>query len=66
MGKVCSTLWVKRNACRILVGNVGGRRGRPGRRWVDNIKIRSYIGWDDVEWIDLAQDKDQWRAPGSF
>jgi hypothetical protein len=37
--------------------------GRPRRRWVDNIKIDlGEIGWDGGGWIDLAQDKDQWRA----
>jgi hypothetical protein len=37
--------------------------GRPRRRWVDNIKmdIRE-IGWDSMDWIKLAQDRDQWRA----
>jgi hypothetical protein len=37
--------------------------GRPRRRWEDNIKmgIRE-IGWGVMEWIDLAQDRDQWRA----
>jgi hypothetical protein len=36
---------------------------RPRRRWVDNIKtdLRK-IGWDGVDWIDLAQNTDQWRA----
>jgi hypothetical protein len=54
-----------RNAYRILVGKPEGRRplGRPIRRWVDNIKIGlREIGWAGVEWIDLAQDRDQWRA----
>jgi hypothetical protein len=50
---------------RILVGNPEGKRplGRPRRRWVDNIKmdIRE-IGWDGGDWIDLVQDRDQWRA----
>jgi hypothetical protein len=33
------------------------------RWWVDNIKIDlRYIGWDGVNWIDLTQDRDQWRA----
>jgi hypothetical protein len=54
----------KRNACRILVGKPEGKRrlGRPRRRWEDNIKmyIRE-IGWGNTEWIDLAQDRDQWR-----
>jgi hypothetical protein len=37
--------------------------GRPRRRWVDNIKIDlREIGWDVGDWIDLAQDRDQWRA----
>jgi hypothetical protein len=47
------------------VGKPEGKRplGRPRRRWVDNIKIvLREIGWDGVDWIDLAQDRDQWRA----
>jgi hypothetical protein len=37
--------------------------GRPKRRWVDNIKIDlREIGWDAVNWIDMAQDRDPWRA----
>jgi hypothetical protein len=48
----------KRNAYTILVGKPEGKRplGRPRRRWVDNIKIDlREIGWDGMEWIDLAQ-----------
>jgi hypothetical protein len=55
----------KRNACRILVGNPEGKRplGRQRRRWVDNIKMDlREIGWDVMDWIDLAQERDQWRA----
>jgi hypothetical protein len=56
----------KRNAYRILVGKPEGTRplGRVGRRrWVDNIKIDlREIGWDGVDWIDLAQVNDQWRS----
>jgi hypothetical protein len=55
----------EKNAYRILVGMLEGRRplGRPRRRWVDNIKMDlGGIGWDDMDWIDLAQDRDQWRA----
>jgi hypothetical protein len=39
--------------------------GRPRRRWVDNIKMDlREIGWDGMDWIDLAQDKDQYlRVP---
>jgi hypothetical protein len=41
MGMTCSTNWEKRNLCRILVGNLEGKKplGRPRRRWVDNIKM---------------------------
>jgi hypothetical protein len=55
----------KRNVYRILVGKPEGKRplGRPRRRWVDNIEMDLRdIGWDGVDWIDLAQDRDQWRA----
>jgi hypothetical protein len=54
-----------RNAYRILVGKPEGKRpvGRPRHRWVDNIKIDlREIRWDGMDWIDLAQDRDQWRA----
>jgi hypothetical protein len=55
----------KRNAYRLLVGKRDGRRplGRPRRRWVDSIRIGLVeVGWGDVDWIGLAQDKDRWRA----
>jgi hypothetical protein len=51
-----------RNAYRILVGMPEGKRplGRPRRRWVDYIKMYlREIGWDGVDWIDMAQDSDQ-------
>jgi hypothetical protein len=54
-----------RNAYRILVGNPEGKRplGRPRHRWVDNLKMDlGEIGWDGRDWIDLAQNRDQWRA----
>jgi hypothetical protein len=52
----------KMNAYRLLVGNPEGKRslGRPKRRWVDNIeKNFREIGWDGMDWVYLAQDKDQ-------
>jgi hypothetical protein len=55
----------KRNAYRILVGNPEGKRplGRPRRRWVDNINMDlRVIEWDGGDWIDLAEDRDQWGA----
>jgi hypothetical protein len=61
MGRACSTNGVKKNAYRILVGK--RPVGRRKRRWVDNIKIDlREIGWDGMEWIDLTQDREQWRA----
>jgi hypothetical protein len=54
-----------RNAYRILVGKPEGKRplGRPRRRWVDDVKIDlRQIRWDGMDRIDLAQDRDQWRA----
>jgi hypothetical protein len=55
----------KRNAFRILVGKPEGKRplGRPRHRWVDEIKMDlREIGWDGVDWIDMAQNRDQWRV----
>jgi hypothetical protein len=51
----------KRTAYRLLVGKPEGRRplGRPRRKWVDNI---GEVGWGDVDWIGLAQDRNRWRA----
>jgi hypothetical protein len=54
-----------RNAYRILVGKPEGKRplGRPIRSWVDNIKMNlREIGWDGMDWIELAQDRGQWRV----
>jgi hypothetical protein len=42
---------------------MGKPQGRPRCRWVDNIRMDlREIGWDGMDWIDLAQDRDQWRA----
>jgi hypothetical protein len=45
--------------------NIGKRPlGRQRRRWMDNIKMDLRVnGWDDVDLIDMAQDRDWWRAP---
>jgi hypothetical protein len=53
-----------RNKYEILVGNPEGKKplGRPRRRWEDNIKMDHRGGWKGVEWINLAQDRDQWRG----
>jgi hypothetical protein len=55
----------KKIAYRILVGKPEGKRplGRTRRRCVDNIKMNlRENGWDGTDWIDLAQDRDKWRA----
>jgi hypothetical protein len=65
MGRTSSTKWGEKNTHRILVGKPEGKRplGRPRHRWVDNIKIDlREIGWDGMDWLNLAQDRDQWRA----
>jgi hypothetical protein len=65
MGRSCSTSGGKRNAYRILVENPEGERPlvRPRLRWVDNIKMNlREIGRNGMDWILLAQDRDQWRA----
>jgi hypothetical protein len=54
----------KRGVYRILVGRPEGRRplGSPRRRWEDNIKLDLQdVGWG-MDWIELAQDRDKWRA----
>jgi hypothetical protein len=47
------------------VGTLEGKRplGRPRRTWVDNIRMDlGEVGWGDVDWIGLAQDRNRWRA----
>jgi hypothetical protein len=55
----------KRNACRILMGKPEGKSplGRTRRKWMDNIKMDLRdIEWSGMDWIDVVQDRDQWRA----
>jgi hypothetical protein len=55
----------ERNACRVLVGKPEGKKPlvRSRRRWEDNIMMDlGEIGWDGMDWIHLADDRDQWRA----
>jgi hypothetical protein len=65
MRRACNTNGATRNAYRILAGKPEGKRplGRSRQRWVANIKMDLIeIGWDGNDWIELAQDRDQWRA----
>jgi hypothetical protein len=53
------------NAYRILVGKPEGKRplGRPRRRWMDNSKMDLRgIRCGVMDWFDLSQDRDKWRA----
>jgi hypothetical protein len=55
----------RRNQYQILVGRPEGRRPleRLRRRWENNIKIYLQgVGWGGMGWIDLAQDRQRWRA----
>jgi hypothetical protein len=55
----------ERNTYKVLVGNPKGRRplGRPRRRWENGIKMDlGETGWGSVDWIQLAEDRDRWRA----
>jgi hypothetical protein len=55
----------KRNVYRLLVGKPEGKRllGRSRDRWVDYIRMDlGEVGWCDVDWIGLAQDRKRWRA----
>jgi hypothetical protein len=55
----------KRNAYRLLVGKPEEKRplGRLRHRWVDNIRMDlGEVGWGDMDWIGLAQDRNRWRA----
>jgi hypothetical protein len=54
-----------RNVYGLLVGKTKGKKPlrRPRRRWVDNIRMDLVeVGWGDVNWIGLSQDRDRWRA----
>ena len=55
----------RRGVYRVLVGKLEGKRplGRPRRRWEDNIKMDlQEVGCGGMDWIELAQDRDRWRA----
>ena len=55
----------RRGLHRVLVETPEAKRplGRPRRRWEDNIKLDlQKVGCGSMDWIELAQDKDRWRA----
>ena len=64
MGHV-AVMGERRGVYRVLVGKHEGKRplGRPRRKWEDNIKMDlQEVGCGGMEWIELAQDMDKWRA----
>ena len=65
MGRPCSTYGESGRACRVLVRKPEGRRpsGRPRCRWEHNIKMNlTEVGWKVTDQINLAVDRDRWRA----
>jgi hypothetical protein len=66
MDRECSMNGEKRNAYGTLVGKAEIKRlqGRSRHMWVDNTEMDlRVVGWGGADWIDLAEDKDQWMAP---
>ena len=65
MGGECSTYGDSIGVYRVLVGKPEGNKllGRPRRRWEENIKMDlQEVGSNGMEWTDVAQDRDKWRA----
>ena len=65
MGGACSMYGGEMGLHRIMVEKPEGRKplGRPRRRWEDNIKMDfQEVGCGGMNWIELAQDRDRWRA----
>jgi len=65
VGGACSTVRERRDVYRVLMGKPEGKRplGRSSRKWEDKSKMDlKEVGWAVMDWIDLAQDRDRWRA----
>ena len=63
MGRGCSAFG-ERGVHRVSVGKPEGKRpiGRPRRRWKDNIKLDIQEAGSGMDWIEMAQERDRWRA----
>jgi len=58
-------MWERRGVYKVLVEKPEGKRPleRPRRRWEDNIKMDiQEVGFRGMDWIELAPDRDRWRA----
>ena len=65
MGRACGVYEEGRGVYRVLVGKPEGKRplGRPRNRWEDNTKMDlQEVGCGSMDWFELAQDRDRWRA----
>ena len=65
MGRACCAYEQRRDAYRVLVGKPERMRPleRPSCRWEDNIKMGlREVRWEGINWIDVVQDRDRWRA----
>jgi len=65
MGGACGAYGEEGGVHRVLVGKPEGKRplGRPRHRWEDNIKIDiQEVGMGCGDWMELAQNRDRWRA----
>jgi hypothetical protein len=65
MGGSCSADGEQIGVYRLLVGKPKGKGplGRPWRRWEDNIRMGlQEVGCGDMDWIEMANDRDMWRA----
>jgi hypothetical protein len=65
MGGACSTNREGKDVYRVLMGKPEGKRplGRPRLRWEDNIRMDlQEVGCECMDWIELAQDGERWRA----
>jgi hypothetical protein len=65
VGGICGRMGEERNVYRVLMGKPEGKGplDRPRRGWEDGIRMDlREIGWGSVDWIQLVQHRDWWRA----